>query len=218
MKTTKHLFELDGKVALITGSSKGIGLALAEVLAEYGAKVVVSSRSQDSVDEVAKNLRAKGHTVMAQACHVGDSEQRKILVNKTIETYGGIDILINNAAMMACPEMPTKEGWDLQFAVNHIGHFILTKGLLPALSQSENARVVALSSTAHKMSGIRWDDIHFKDSYDKWQSYGQSKTAASLLAVELDSRMKEKGIRAFGVHPGGIFTPLQRHLEKEEKE
>ena len=147
---------------------------------------------------------------------LGDPDSTAQFVDDFLKTGLNIDILINNAAMMACPEMPTKEGWDLQFAVNHIGHFILTKGLLPALSQSENARVVALSSTAHKMSGIRWDDIHFKDSYDKWQSYGQSKTAASLLAVELDSRMKEKGIRAFGVHPGGIFTPLQRHLEKEE--
>jgi NAD(P)-dependent dehydrogenase (short-subunit alcohol dehydrogenase family) len=147
---------------------------------------------------------------------LGDPDSTARFVEDFIQKDIPVDILINNAAMMACPEKPTKEGWDLQFAVNHIGHFILTTGLLPALSQSGNARVVALSSTAHKMSGIRWDDIHFKDSYDKWQSYGQSKTAASLLAIELDSRMKDEGIRAFGVHPGGIFTPLQRHLEKEE--
>ncbi len=127
-----------------------------------------------------------------------------------------LDILINNAAVMACPQMLTDNGWDLQFAVNHIGHFILTKGLLPSLLQSNESRVVTLSSTGHKLSGIRWDDIHFENDYDKWQSYGQSKTAASLLAIELDSRMKNEGIRALSVHPGGIFTPLQRHLQKEE--
>jgi NAD(P)-dependent dehydrogenase (short-subunit alcohol dehydrogenase family) len=113
--------------------------------------------------------------------------------------------------------MRTQEGWELQFAVNQIGHFVLTKGLLPLMQAAEGARLVTLSSTGHKISGIRWDDIHFNDSeYEKWAAYGQSKTAASLLAIEVDKRMKDSGIRAFGVHPGGIMTPLQRHLEQEE--
>ena len=85
-----------------------------------------------------------------------------------------LDILINNAAVMACPQMPTKEGWDLQFAVNHIGHFILTKGLLPMMSKSSEARIVTLSSTGHKLSGIQWEDVHFEESYDKWKAYGLS--------------------------------------------
>jgi NAD(P)-dependent dehydrogenase (short-subunit alcohol dehydrogenase family) len=128
-----------------------------------------------------------------------------------------LDILINNAGVMACPEIRTSEGWELQFAVNQIGHFVLTKGLLPLMEKAEGARLVALSSTGHKISGIRWDDIHFNTSdYDKWTAYGQSKTAGSLLAVEVDKRMKSSGISAFGVHPGGIMTPLQRHLETEE--
>jgi NAD(P)-dependent dehydrogenase (short-subunit alcohol dehydrogenase family) len=126
-----------------------------------------------------------------------------------------LDMLINNAAVMACPQMPTKEGWDLQFAVNHIGHFIITKGLLPTMSSS-GSRIVTLSSTGHKLSGIQWEDVHFEGSYDKWKAYGQSKTAASLLAVEISERMKDEGIKTYSVHPGGIFTPLQRHLEKEE--
>ena len=85
------------------------------------------------------------------------------------------------------------------------------------MQKADGARLVALSSTGHKISGIRWDDIHFKSSdYDKWAAYGQSKTAGCLLAVEVDKRMKDSGIRAFGVHPGGIMTPLQRHLETEE--
>ena len=137
-------------------------------------------------------------------------------VNEFQDSETSLDILINNAAVMACPQMPTKEGWDLQFAVNHIGHFILTKGLLSVMAKSPEARIVTLSSTGHKLSGIQWEDIHFEESYDKWKAYGQSKTAASLLAVEIANKMKDEGIKTYSVHPGGIFTPLQRHLEKEE--
>ena len=205
--------DLSGKIAMVTGGYSGIGLETSRALSNSGARVIVPARRVDVASNELNRIVSEEDILSVD---LGDPDSTAQFVDDFLKTGLNIDILINNAAMMACPEMPTKEGWDLQFAVNHIGHFILTKGLLPALSQSENARVVALSSTAHKMSGIRWDDIHFKDSYDKWQSYGQSKTAASLLAVELDSRMKEKGIRAFGVHPGGIFTPLQRHLEKEE--
>ena len=205
--------DLSGKIAMVTGGYSGIGLETSRALSNSGARVIVPARRVDVASNELNGIVSEEDILSVD---LGDPNSTAQFVDDFLKTGLNIDILINNAAMMACPEMPTKEGWDLQFAVNHIGHFILTKGLLPALSQSENARVVALSSTAHKMSGIRWDDIHFKDSYDKWQSYGQSKTAASLLAVELDSRMKEKGIRAFGVHPGGIFTPLQRHLEKEE--
>ena len=92
----------------------------------------------------------------------------------------------------------------------------MPKALIHSILKSGDSRVVTLSSTGHKLSGIKWDDIHFEDSYDKWQSYGQSKTAASLLAVDLDSKMKDEVIRALAVHPGGIFTPLQRHLQQEE--
>ena len=93
----------------------------------------------------------------------------------------GIDILINNAGIMACPETRTDKGWELQFAANHVGHFVLTTGLIPALKQSSSARVVTLSSAAHKFSGVRWSDIHAEEAYDKWIAYGQSKTAACLF-------------------------------------
>ena len=178
--------DLNGKVAMVTGGYSGIGLETARGLKDAGARVIVPARRTD----------------------VAKSELSGIVDD--------VDILINNAAVMACPQMPTKEGWDLQFAVNHIGHFILTKGLLPVMAKSSEARIVTLSSTGHKLSGIQWEDIHFEESYDKWKAYGQSKTAASLLAVEIANRMKDEGIKTYSVHPGGIFTPLQRHLEKEE--
>ena len=131
-----------------------------------------------------------------------------------------LDILIGNAGIMACPFETTAQGFESQIGVNHFGHFTLVNKLMPALEkagQADGARVVLLSSIGHRIAAIDFDDMHFASrDYDKWQSYGQSKTAKALQAVELDRRGKEKGIRAFSVHPGGIFTPLQRHLHNEE--
>jgi len=127
-----------------------------------------------------------------------------------------VDILINNAAIMACPETRVGPGWEAQFAINHLGHFALSNLLWPSLVAGGGGRVVVLSSTAHKLSPIRFDDLQFEDGYDKWQAYGQAKTANSLFAVHLDSLGQDAGVRAFAVHPGGIFTPLQRHLAREE--
>ena len=205
--------DLHGKVALVTGGYSGIGLETTRALSDCGARVIVPARRPD----IAKN-ELEGIINKEDILNLDLANPHSVykFVEEFIDNGITLDILINNAAVMACPQMPTDNGWDLQFAVNHIGHFILTKGLLPSLLQSNESRVVTLSSTGHKLSGIRWDDIHFEKDYDKWQSYGQSKTAASLLAIELDSRMKSEGIRALSVHPGGIFTPLQRHLQKEE--
>lgn len=207
MKTTKHLFELDGKVALITGSSKGIGLALAEVLAEYGAKVVVSSRSQDSVDEVAKNLRAKGHTVMAQACHVGDSEQRKILVNKTIETYGGIDILINNAAINPVfkgLESMSEEIYDKMMNVNLKAAFDLSNLCFPYLKDSKGSSIINIAS----VEGL-------KPSFGLGL-YGVTKAALIMLTQVQAKEWGKYGIRSNAICPGLIQTKFSAALWKNE--
>ena len=116
---------------------------------------------------------------------------------------------------MACPETRVGPGWEAQFATNHLGHFALANRLWPLLADG-GARVVALTSTGHKLSGIRFDDLQFEHDYDKWQAYGQAKSANSLFAVHLDALGQDAGVRAFAVHPGGIFTPLQRHLTREE--
>ena len=107
-------------------------------------------------------------------------------------------------------------GWESQFATNHLGHFALTNLLWPALAAAQGARVVSLSSTGHKLSAIRFDDINFDAGYDKWRAYGQAKTANALFAVQLDALGRNFGVRAFAVHPGGIMTELQRHLPREE--
>ena len=204
--------DLEGKVAMVTGGYSGIGLETTRALKEAGARVIVPSRRKDVAKSALSGIVESEDILNLD---LADPSSAQSFVNEFVDSGLSLDILINNAAVMACPQMPTKEGWDLQFAVNHIGHFIITKGLLPTMSSS-GSRIVTLSSTGHKLSGIQWEDVHFEESYDKWKAYGQSKTAASLLAVEISERMKDEGIKTYSVHPGGIFTPLQRHLEKEE--
>ena len=204
--------DLEGKVAMVTGGYSGIGLETTRALKEAGARVIVPARRKDVAKSALSGIVESEDILNLD---LADPSSAQSFVNEFVDSGISLDILINNAAVMACPQMPTKEGWDLQFAVNHIGHFIITKGLLPTMSSS-GSRIVTLSSTGHKLSGIQWEDVHFEESYDKWKAYGQSKTAASLLAVEISERMKDEGIKTYSVHPGGIFTPLQRHLEKEE--
>ena len=205
---------LEEKTVVITGGYSGIGLETSRALVNAGANVIAPARRKDIASKELDGIIDKDNIV---EMNLADPNSVQQFVDDFTSSAESLDILINNAGVMACPEMRTSQGWELQFAVNQIGHFVLTKGLLPLMQKADGARLVALSSTGHKISGIRWDDIHFKSSdYDKWAAYGQSKTAGSLLAVEVDKRMKDSGIRAFGVHPGGIMTPLQRHLETEE--
>ena len=206
--------DLSDKTVVVTGGYSGIGLETIRALKEAGARVVAPARRKDIAIKELDGIIDKDDVAEMDLADPSSVQQ---FVDDFTEKISSLDILINNAGIMACPEMRTSQGWELQFAVNQIGHFVLTKGLLPLMQKANGARLVALSSTGHKISGIRWDDIHFKSSdYDKWAAYGQSKTAGSLLAVEVDKRMQDSGIRAFGVHPGGIMTPLQRHLETEE--
>ena len=206
--------DLSGKTAVVTGGYSGIGTETTRALVNAGCEVYIPARR---TNVAVKELEGILSTENIIEMDLASPKSVQTFVDDFSSQINKLDILINNAGVMACPEIRTLEGWELQFAVNQIGHFVLTKGLLPLMEKAEGARLVALSSTGHKISGIRWDDIHFNTSdYDKWTAYGQSKTAGSLLAVEVDKRMKSSGIRAFGVHPGGIMTPLQRHLETEE--
>ena len=148
---------------------------------------------------------------------LGDLRSVESFADDFLGHHAKLDLLIGNAGIMACPFAKTAQGFESQLGVNHFGHFTLVKKLMGALEKAQGARVVLLSSVGHRIAGIDFDDMHFETrDYDKWGSYGQSKTAKALQAVELDKRGKDKGIRAFSVHPGGIFTPLQRHLPNEE--
>jgi NAD(P)-dependent dehydrogenase (short-subunit alcohol dehydrogenase family) len=126
---------------------------------------------------------------------------------------------VNNAGVMACPEAKTRDGFELQLGTNHLGHFLMTGLLVPALLRAAPARVVSVSSRGHQQSPIRFDDLAFeKEPYDKWAAYGQSKTANVLFAVELDRRLGGRGVHANAIHPGVIPTDLSRHMGKEDFE
>jgi len=206
--------ELVGKTAIVTGGYSGIGLETVRSLASAGAKVIVAGRSMEKAREALADF---DNNVSAMEMDLGDLASVRRFAADFLDAHKQLDLLINNAAVMACPEARIGSGWECQFATNHLGHFVLTKALQSALENANGARIVSLSSLGHRRSPIRFDDPHFdKEPYDKWAAYGQSKTANALFAVELDRRLKDKGVRAFAVHPGGIMTPLQRHLDLEE--
>ncbi|MEO1046595.1 MAG: oxidoreductase [Pseudomonadota bacterium] len=206
--------DLAGKLAVVTGGYSGIGLETVRALAARGVKVLIPVRDPAKAEAALANVQGD---VATAAMDLADLASVRALADQVISEWDRLDLLINNAGIMACPEMRTAEGWEMQFAVNHIGHFVLAKGLMPLLQKAETPRVVALSSTGHKQSPIRWDDPFFtRQPYDKWQAYGQSKTANALFARGFNARLSESGGRVFSVHPGGIATPLQRHLHDEE--
>lgn len=206
--------DLSGKVAIVTGGYSGLGLETTRVLLANGMRVIVPVRSPDKAKSSLEGLTGDLKTLPLD---LADLASVRTFVSAVSDELPQLHLLINNAGIMACPLTRVGPGWESQLGVNHMGHFALTRGLLPILEKTEGARVVALTSSGHKITDIRWDDIHFTASdYDKWKAYGQAKTANALFANALSRRLMPRGGLAFSVHPGGIFTPLQRHLPKEE--
>lgn len=206
--------DLTGKNAIVTGGYSGIGLETVRALAAVGASVTVPARDTAKAHEALTGMIGEIRIV---AMDLADIASVQRFASGYAADTTRLDLLINNAGVMACPETRVGPGWELQFGTNHMGHFALATTLLPLLQRSGDCRVVALSSTGHKLSDIRWDDPNWTDgSYDKWKAYGQSKTANALFAVGINARLANSGGMAFAVHPGGIMTPLQRHLPTEE--
>jgi NAD(P)-dependent dehydrogenase (short-subunit alcohol dehydrogenase family) len=202
--------DLTGKLVVITGGYSGIGLETTKALAKAGATIVVPARRPD----IAKEQLASLDRISVAQLDLGDLDSVAEFSNSLLVAGRKIDILINNAGIMTTHEHLTAHGWDLQFAVNHLGHFALVNHLWPLFA--DGARIVSVSSAGHHLSDIRWDDLHFSRGYDKWQAYGQSKTANILMSVQLDLLGKSKNIHAFSLHPGSILSPLQRHLSIRE--
>jgi NAD(P)-dependent dehydrogenase (short-subunit alcohol dehydrogenase family) len=204
--------DLTDRLAIVTGGYSGLGLETVRALSGAGAGVIVPARRPAHAAEVLAGIAR----VQVDELDLGDLDSVRRFARRVLDRGRSVDILINNAAIMACPETRVGPGWEAQFATNHLGHFTLANMLWPLLAAKRGARVVALSSTGHKRSAIRFDDLQFERDYEKWAAYGQAKTANSLFAVQLDALGQDAGVRAFAAHPGGILTPLQRHLSREE--
>jgi NAD(P)-dependent dehydrogenase (short-subunit alcohol dehydrogenase family) len=206
--------DLSGKVALVTGGYSGLGTETVRALAGAGAHVIVGARRPTAA---ASDLASITGKLTILPLDLSDPAAIDAFAAALAEVTDALHIEINNAAIMACPKALDSRGYESQFATNHLGHFQLTARLWPLL-RAGAARVVSVSSIGHRLGGLDLDDLNFeRRAYDKWLAYGQAKSANALFAFELDRRGAAHGVRAFAVHPGGIATPLQRHLTMDEQ-
>ncbi len=215
--------DLSGKRVLVTGGASGIGAETARAMAAHGAEVVIAARNMEMAAQVRSDILASlgapdtSDQVSLLALELGSLKQIATAVETFGKSFDRLDILINNAGIMACPYGKTEDGYEMQFGTNHIGHFYFTNLMVPFLKQAAPARIVCLSSLAHRMSPVLFDDIHFESQpYDRWISYGQSKTANALYALALNERLRPHQIEVFSVHPGIIHTRLARHMSRED--
>lgn len=207
----------DGRIAIVTGSNTGLGFHTARVLAEHGARVVLAVRNTDKGREAAAEIAktAPGADVTVRELDLGSLESVRDAAEKLKATYPRIDLLINNAGVMYPPKQTTKDGFELQFGTNHLGHFALTGLLLDHLLPVEGSRVVVVASMAHNIrAGIRFDDLQWERSYNRVSAYGQSKLANLMFAYELQRRLAAKNAQTIAVaaHPGLSNTELMRHI------
>lgn len=205
--------DLTGRRAIVTGAASGIGTETARALAKAGAEVTLAVRDVAAGEQAAKDISAATGSTALRVSRLELTDLDSVAAF-TQDWRGPLHLLVNNAGVMASPEQYTEQGWELQFATNHLGHFALALGLHDALAAAGGARIVSVSSTGHMLSPVIFDDLHFAfRRYDPWLAYGQSKTANALFAVEATRRWADDGIFANAVMPGGIFTNLQRHTQ-----
>jgi NAD(P)-dependent dehydrogenase (short-subunit alcohol dehydrogenase family) len=202
-----------GRVAIVTGANSGIGLVAARELARKGAKVTIASRNTEKGAEAAAAIEKEvpGADVQVEALDLASLDSVRAFAERFTGAHEGLDLLINNAGVMAPPRRETADGFELQIGTNHLGHFALTGLLIGGMEGREDARVVTVSSGAHRMGKISFDDLQGERSYNRWRAYGQSKLANLLFAFELDRRLRAAGstIRSMAAHPGYSATNLQ---------
>jgi NAD(P)-dependent dehydrogenase (short-subunit alcohol dehydrogenase family) len=211
-----HGIDLTGRRVIVTGGASGIGVETARALADVGAEVTLAVRNLQAGERTAEDIIATTGNKQVLVAPLDLADQAS--VSSFVAAWDGpLHILINNAGVMASPEMRTPQGWEMQFATNHLGHFALATGLRRALAAADGARVVSVSSSAHLRSPVVFDDIHFRERpYEPWAAYGQSKTANVLFAVEATKRWAGDGITVNALMPGGIRTNLQRYVTDED--
>jgi NAD(P)-dependent dehydrogenase (short-subunit alcohol dehydrogenase family) len=211
--SAEQIPDQSGRSAIVTGSNSGIGLSAARELARAGAQVVLACRNTDKAEAAEREIRsaARDADVEVAELDLASLESVREFASGYRERRDGPDLLINNAGVMAPPRGETRDGFELQFGTNHLGHFVLTGSLLGAMQGRPDARVVTVTSTAHWSGRIRFDDLQGERRYQRWLAYGQSKAANILFALELDRRLRAAGseIRSVAAHPGYAATELQ---------
>ena len=216
--TTDEVLEgvdLTGRRFLITGAASGLGRESARTLAAHGASVTLLARSTERADGAVAEVGAMvpGADLEPGVADLGDLDSIRTFARSYLARHDAVDVLINNAGVMACPFGRTADGFETQFGTNHLGHFLLTALLYPALRAGERPRVVTLTSAGHSRADVDLEDPNFERAeYSPWVAYGQAKTANALFARELARRAGPSGLLSFAVHPGGIMTDLGRHL------
>lgn len=221
--------KLKGKMAIITGASSGIGVETARAMHEAGVGLYLAVRNIEQGKEIAKQLKASAASIASDApidvlkLELDSLQSVRHFAEQFLKKNQALNILVCNAGVMATPEGQTKDGFETQFGINHLGHFLLFQLLKPCLLASASlsfpSRVVFVSSLGHRMSPIHFSDLDLKQQgYNKWTAYGQSKTANIYLANEIERRYGSQGLHATSVHPGTIVdTNLSRHLDEEQR-
>jgi len=211
--TAKDIPDQTGRTAIVTGANSGLGLVTARELAAAGASVVMACRNLDKGHAAIERVRAAvpDAQVQLEELDLASLESVRAFAERFKSTHDGLDLLVNNAGVMAPPRRRTADGFELQFGTNHLGHFLLTTLLLPSMEGRDDARVVTLSSTAHKIGRIAFDNLNGDRRYFRWRAYGQSKLANLLFALELDRRLRRDGstVKSLAAHPGYAATNLQ---------
>lgn len=204
--------DLSGKRVLVTGVSAGLGVETARVIAAHGAQVVGTARDLNK----ARNALSAFADLPIELveCDLASLASVRRCADELLASYDRFDVLIANAGVMNCPLGETADGFETHFGTNHLGHFVLINRIAPLIA--DGGRVVILSSSAHRAGDVDFDDPGFeKAAYDPFNAYGRSKTANVLYTLELDRRLRSRGIRACAIHPGGIMTELMRHTTPE---
>jgi len=216
---TKNVKSQAGVTVIVTGANTGLGFETALALYQVDANVIVACRDKDrgmKAIEKMKKYKSSG-SLEVGILDLSDLKKVEQFANKFKENHDKLDLLINNAGVMTPPPSKTQDGLELQFGVNFLGHFALTGHLFECLNRSSNARVVTLSSIAHRGANIDFNNLRLEKEYDKWREYGQSKLACLMFTLELQKRIEKIGssVISLGSHPGISATELTRHMEDE---
>lgn len=207
---------LTGRRVLITGASAGLGQETARALAARGANVIMAVRDLAKGEHAANAVRAgaaPNASVELVELDLASLASVRACADQLLAEGEPLHALIANAGVMACPQGTTADGFETQFGTNHLGHFVFVNRLVPLVLARAPSRIVVLTSSGHRFSDVDLDDPNFEHSpYDPWTAYGRAKTANALFAVALDRKLRDRGVRACAVHPGGIRTELGRHL------